>query len=72
MVRNYKLGRGSSWKWFDSTEAEKMHKDGLKSINIKLIDQSTEELNIIIGISNQDFNKSIEVLYNKFAFEKID
>ena len=45
---------------------------GKEKINIKLIDQSTEELNIIIGISNQDFNKSIEVLYNKFAFEKID
>ena len=45
---------------------------GKEKINIKLMDQSTEELNIIIGISNQDFNKSIEVLYNKFAFEKID
>ncbi|MFA6756081.1 MAG: aspartate kinase [Bacilli bacterium] len=44
---------------------------GEENINIKLIDQGREEFNIIIGISNKDFNKSIKALYDRFAHEKI-
>ncbi|MCI2069237.1 MAG: aspartate kinase [Bacilli bacterium] len=44
---------------------------GQEKINIKLIDQGREEINIIIGISNSDFNKSVEALYNNFSGEKI-
>ena len=44
---------------------------GQEKINIKLIDQGREEINIIIGISNADFSKSIEALYNSFSGEKI-
>lgn len=44
---------------------------GEENINIKLIDQGREEFNIIIGISNKDFDKSIKALYSRFAHEKI-
>jgi aspartate kinase len=44
---------------------------GQEKINIKLIDQGREEINIIIGISNADFAKSVLALYNAFSGEKI-
>ncbi len=44
---------------------------GQEKINIKLIDQGREEINIIIGISNADFNKSVQALYQNFSGEKI-
>jgi aspartate kinase len=44
---------------------------GEEKINIKLIDQGREEINIIIGISNADFAKSVLALYNAFSGEKI-
>ena len=43
---------------------------GEEKINIKLIDQGREEINIIVGISNSDFEKSLQALYNRFS-EKI-
>lgn len=45
---------------------------GEEKINIKLIDQGREEINIIIGISNNDFEKSIKALYNRFGKERIE
>jgi aspartate kinase len=44
---------------------------GQEKINIKLIDQGREEINIIIGISNADFAKSVKALYDNFSGEKI-
>jgi len=44
---------------------------GNEKINIKLIAQGREEINIIIGISNKDYEKSIKALYSHFAFESI-
>jgi aspartate kinase len=44
---------------------------GEEKINIKLIDQGREEINIIVGISNADFAKSIKALYDNFSGEKI-
>lgn len=40
---------------------------GDSDINIRFITQSPDELNIIFGVANKDFNKSIRVLYNSFA-----
>lgn len=37
-------------------------------INIKMIDQGSSELNIMIGVSNSDYEKCIRTIYN--AFEK--
>lgn len=44
---------------------------GNNKINIKLIDQGLEEYNIILGISNRDFDAAISALYDRFAHEKI-
>ncbi|HEY8443955.1 MAG TPA: aspartate kinase [Clostridia bacterium] len=36
-------------------------------INVRLIDQGSSELNIIIGVDNKDFEKSIEAIYHAFV-----
>lgn len=40
------------------------------NINIKMIDQGSSELNIIIGISEEDFDKAITVIYEMFMFSE--
>lgn len=37
---------------------------GKNNINIKTIAQGTQEINIIVGISNNDFEKAIQTIYN--------
>jgi aspartate kinase len=44
---------------------------GEEKINIKLIDQGREEINIIVGISNADYDKSLKALYTRFSGEII-
>jgi len=36
-------------------------------INIRMIDQGSSEINIIIGVSNKDFEKAIRTIYEAFA-----
>ena len=40
---------------------------GASDINIRFITQSPDELNIIFGLENKNFNKAIQVLYHSFA-----
>ncbi len=40
---------------------------GKSDINIRFITQSPDELNIIFGVENKNFNKAIQVLYHSFA-----
>ena len=40
---------------------------GENHINIRMITQGPEELNIIVGVDNKDFEKAIGVLYNSFV-----
>ncbi len=35
-------------------------------VNIKMIDQGSSELNIIIGVKNEDFEKAMNVIYSAF------
>ncbi len=35
-------------------------------INVKMIDQGSSELNIIIGIGEEDFNEAIRRIYDMF------
>ncbi len=37
------------------------------SINVKMIDQGSSELNIIIGVRNEDFEPAIRAIYNIFV-----
>ncbi len=40
---------------------------GENHINIRMITQGPEELNIIVGVDNKDFENAIRVLYNSFV-----
>ncbi|MCQ2537363.1 MAG: aspartate kinase [Lachnospiraceae bacterium] len=41
------------------------------NINIKMIDQGSSELNIIIGVSNNDFEAAIRAIYDIFVSSRI-
>ena len=36
-------------------------------INVKMIDQGSSELNIIVGVSNSDFERAIRAIYDIFV-----
>lgn len=40
-------------------------------INIKMIDQGSSELNIIIGVKNEDFNDAVNAIYNIFVVAQL-
>ena len=40
---------------------------GEADVNIRMINPGPDELNIIFGVDNQDFEKAIRVLYNSFV-----
>ena len=42
---------------------------GKAGINIRLITQSSQEINIIFGVNNEDFEKTIRVVYDAFLDE---
>ena len=37
------------------------------NINIKMIDQGSSELNIIIGVDERDYESAIRAIYNEFC-----
>ena len=41
------------------------------NINVKMIDQGSSELNIIIGVTNEDFEAAIKAIYDIFVLTKI-
>lgn len=41
------------------------------NINVKMIDQGSSELNIIIGVSNQDFENAIRAIYDIFVVTQL-
>ena len=42
---------------------------GKAGVNIRMIAQGSAELNIIVGVSNKDFNTAIACLYETFSEE---
>ena len=36
-------------------------------VNIKMIDQGSSELNIILGVDEDDYEKSVAAIYNEFC-----
>ena len=38
-----------------------------RNVNVRMIDQGSSELNIIIGVANQDFETAIEAIYDIFV-----
>lgn len=43
---------------------------GDAQINIRMIDQGSSEMNIIVGVDNKDFEKAIRVIYDAFVEEE--
>ena len=39
-------------------------------INVRMIDQGASELNIIVGVLNEDFERAVRAIYNAFVSEK--
>lgn len=60
--RGMKDGRGTAAKIFTALARE--------NINIKMIDQGSSELNIIVGVKNVHFNNAIRAIYKMFIVEE--
>ena len=56
--RGMKASRGIAARVFTSLANE--------NINVKMIDQGSSELNIIIGVRNCYFETAIQAIYNEF------
>ena len=41
------------------------------NVNVKMIDQGSSELNIIIGVKNEDFEPAIQAIYNIFVMTRL-
>ncbi len=41
------------------------------NVNVKMIDQGSSELNIIIGVKNEDFENAIRAIYNIFVIAQL-
>ena len=40
---------------------------GKAGVNIRLIDQGSGELNIIVGVNTADYQKAIQAIYDEFV-----
>ena len=38
-----------------------------ENVNIRMIDQGSSELNIIVGIDEVDYEKALNAIYNEFV-----
>ena len=61
--RNMKATRGTAGKIFSALSHA--------NVNLKMIDQGSSQLNIIIGVSNQDFEKAIRAIYDIFVVVRL-
>ena len=41
------------------------------NVNVKMIDQGSSELNIIIGVENRDFEKAVRAIYDIFVLTRV-
>lgn len=52
------------------TSGKLFHTLGERGINVRLITQSSQEINIIFGVNNADFERTIECVYETFLGEE--
>ncbi len=57
--RGMRKARGTAGKIFSALAEAK--------VNVKMIDQGSSELNIIVGINEEDFEDAVKALYNAFV-----
>ena len=41
------------------------------NVNVKMIDQGSSELNVIIGVRNEDFESAVKAIYDIFVVTQI-
>jgi aspartate kinase len=59
------VGRGMSHA--PGTAAQLFGSLAAAGINIRMIDQGSSELNIIVGVENADFERTVRAIYNEFV-----
>jgi len=59
------VGRGMAFK--PGSSGKLFAALGENGINIRMISQGPDELNIIVGVNNSDYEKCVRVLYNSFV-----
>ena len=57
--RGMKANRGTASRLFAAL--------AMANINVRMIDQGSSELNIIIGVHNEDFDNAIRAIYDVFV-----
>ena len=61
--RGMKAAKGTSGRIFSALAHA--------NVNVKMIDQGSSELNIIIGVKNEDFENAIRAIYNIFVLAQL-
>ena len=61
--RGMKSARGTAGRIFSALAHAR--------VNVKMIDQGSSELNIIIGVKNEDFEPAIKAIYDIFITTEI-
>lgn len=61
--RGMKAAKGTSGRIFSALAHA--------NVNVKMIDQGSSELNIIIGVRNEDFENAIKAIYNIFVLAEL-
>ena len=61
--RNMSKRSGTSGKIFGAL--------GDAGINIRMITQSSQEISIIMGVNNEDFERAIKVIYDRFVRDEV-
>lgn len=62
------VGRGM--KQVPGMSGQFLSEFGRNQINIKIINQSSDELSIVVGVDNRDFEKAIKCIYDRFITEE--
>ena len=61
--RSMKSSRGTAGRIFSALAHA--------NVNVKMIDQGSSELNIIIGVKNEDFEVAIKAIYDIFVLARL-
>ena len=61
--RNMSKRSGTSGKIFGAL--------GEAGVNIRMITQSSQEISIIMGVNNEDFDRAIQVIYDRFVRDEV-
>ena len=40
-------------------------------VNVKMIDQGSSEINVIIGVKNEDFERAVRAIYDIFVMTRV-